>query len=183
MKNNKDFSTYYRWGDFVNLLDILDKYSTLIGAIIGALLTYFFNKILQKDNLKQALEIRVFTERNQSIREIYQALTQLKEYYKLFLNAGYEFEKQEDYSKFSPLKKATEFREELKRREIFLKEDMRETLKKFACELGIGCSIALYLNNKNVPEANEEAVSSYCAKTVGEIEKLLEHLRKEIKNI
>ena len=164
-------------------LDILKIYSNVISAIIGALLTYILDKRLEKNKLKETIEIQLFNQRNKNIEEIYKLLTHLKKYYELFIYPGQEFEEQEIYTNFAPLDEATKFRNEFEKREMFLKEEMRRKIREFSSGLGMGCSLALYVNSKNIPEANEEAVFSYCQSTVNEIETLQKYLCEEIKRI
>ena len=52
-------------------LDILKIYSNVISAIIGALLTYILDKRLEKNKLKETIEIQLFNQRNKNIEEIY----------------------------------------------------------------------------------------------------------------
>ena len=85
------------------LLDILKIYSNVISAIIGALLTYILDKRLEKNKLKETIEIQLFNQRNKNIEEIYKLLTHLKKYYELFIYPGQEIDEQEIYTNFATL--------------------------------------------------------------------------------
>lgn len=162
--------------------EILREYSNVISVIIGAILSYILNKKIEKNKFKESLKLQIFQQRNQSIEEVYKLLIELKKYYELFIHPGQEFEEQLDYMSFSPLAATTEFRNKFESKEIFLKNEMRNKIKEFASNLGMGCTLALYLHD-NIPEINEEAVFSYCQSTMNEIEDLLTYLRSEINKI
>lgn len=56
-----------------------------IFTIIGSVLTFFLNRILEKDKNKGVLLLQIFNHRNQDIKEIYALLIKLRKYYELFI--------------------------------------------------------------------------------------------------
>ena len=62
--------------------------SAFLGSIftfLGLVLTFFLNRILEKDKNKGILLLQIFNYRNQDIKEIYALLIKLRKYYELFM--------------------------------------------------------------------------------------------------
>ena len=140
--------------------------SAFLGSIftlLGLVLTFFLNRILEKDKNKGILLLQIFNYRNQDIKEIYALLIKLRKYYELFIYEGNEFSEQENYMNFGPLIEIESFQTEIEKKEIFLKNEMREKLyneitkeveyneefKEF-CDFIFESGISTYLTKKHI---------------------------------
>ena len=155
-----------------------------IFTLLGLVLTFFLNRILEKDKNKGILLLQIFNYRNQDIKEIYALLIKLRKYYELFIYEGNEFSEQENYMNFGPLIEIESFQTEIEKKEIFLKNEMREKLYSLISSMGIGCNFALNLHNNDVEcRTDKETIVLHCREIVNEIENLLKYLRTEIQKI
>ena len=85
---------------------------------------------------------------------------------------------------FGPLIEIESFQTEVEKKEIFLKNEMREKLYSLISSMGIGCNFALNLYNNDVEcRTDKEAIVLHCREIVNEIENLLKYLRTEIQKI
>ena len=132
--------------------------SAFLGSIFTFLvlvLTFFLNRILEKDKNKGILLLQIFNYRNQDIKEIYALLIKLRKYYELFIYEGNEFSEQENYMNFGPLIEIESFQTEVEKKEIFLKNEMREKLYSLISSMGIGRNFALNLHNNDIEQIKE----------------------------
>ena len=161
--------------------------SAFLGSIftfLGLVLTFFLNRILEKDKNKGILLLQIFNYRNQDIKEIYALLIKLRKYYELFIYEGNEFSEQENYMNFGPLIEIESFQTEVEKKEIFLQNEMREKLYSLISSMGIGRNFALNLHNNDIEcRIDKGTIVLHCREIVNEIENLLKYLRIEIQKI
>lgn len=148
-----------------------------LGVIVGGLLTFFSNYLLENKKLEKERLLDNKRRIDLTYQEIYLELLKVRDYYYLFVNYGNEFKESEDYENFSPLNIITNFLNFIKERELFLDKEFLNEFNKIEKTIMQHPSMALQLAiNPNMFDIN--MIESVAKNTIEEINKFIIFLKK-----